>query len=391
MRIEMGNPPQEFQKFILERFCPSRHFAGAMNISIYRTLVGALSLIAGFGSAQAQVYTQTNESGMNRIAEFRYNADGTLRAPRFFATGGAGTGSGLGVQGAVAVTDDDQYLYAVNAASNDISTFLLGPNGPFLIDRTPSGGAGPVSLSTRGSLLYVVNTGGDSHINGFRIGDFGRLTAIPGAIQSLSAMDAAPGRIAINPEGDTVVVSEKNTNRLSYFPIGTNGGAYDARFVDSAGMTPFGFDFARRGKLLVTEAAGGTAGGSTVSSYVLADDGKPWLRSSRVPTFQTAACWLSVSPTGRLAYSANTPNNNISGFRVNTDGSIRLLDPSGVTATFEAGSSPSDMAFRKNGRMLYVLETGRGFVSTFAIDGEGGLTKVSESGGLPSATGLAVR
>src|SRR5881396_3228245 len=74
-----------------------------------------------------------------------------------FATGGLGGGSGLGSQDAVITSDDGQWLYAVDAGSNDIATFRIRHDGLGLVGRTPSGGTRPISLTTNGDLVYVLN------------------------------------------------------------------------------------------------------------------------------------------------------------------------------------------------------------------------------------------
>src|SRR5689334_5969778 len=48
------------------------------------------------------VYTLTNQVAGNAVAVFNRAADGTLTAAGTVATGGTGTGAGLGSQGAVA-------------------------------------------------------------------------------------------------------------------------------------------------------------------------------------------------------------------------------------------------------------------------------------------------
>src|SRR5437588_10723069 len=75
------------------------------------------------------VYTLTNQVAGNSVAVFTRAADGTLSAAGRVATGGTGTGAGLGSQGAVAVSDDGRWLLAVNAGSNDVSVFAVRPSG----------------------------------------------------------------------------------------------------------------------------------------------------------------------------------------------------------------------------------------------------------------------
>ena len=57
-------------------------------------------------------------------------ANGTLSAAGSFPTGGVGSGDGLGNQGALILSDNKRWLYAVNAGSNDISVFAVAHHGP---------------------------------------------------------------------------------------------------------------------------------------------------------------------------------------------------------------------------------------------------------------------
>src|SRR5881396_3895910 len=102
------------------------------------------------GTAGA-VYTLTNAASGNAVVAFSRSASGA------FATGGLGGGSGLGSQDAVITSDDGQWLYAVDAGSNDIATFRIRHDGLGLVGRTPSGGMRPISLTTNGNLVYVLN------------------------------------------------------------------------------------------------------------------------------------------------------------------------------------------------------------------------------------------
>src|SRR5437588_6311915 len=76
------------------------------------------------------VYTLTNQVAGNGVAVFTRAADGTLSAAGRVATGGTGTGAGLGSQGAVALSDDGRWLFAVNAGSHDVSVFSVRASVP---------------------------------------------------------------------------------------------------------------------------------------------------------------------------------------------------------------------------------------------------------------------
>jgi len=352
-----------------------------------RTLLAALSLVAA-SMASAQVYTQTNEPGQNRIAEIGWNPDGTLTKPHYYLTGGQGTGTGLGIQGAVALSEDHRWLFVVNAGSNDLSTFKLGAQGAQLVNRISTRGNKPVSVTSHGSLVYVVNAG-DGKIVGFRANENGQLSPIAGGSR-LTKVGAAPGQISFNPEGDTLYVSEKNTNRLDIFTVDASGAIAGREWISSPGATPFGFAFGRRGKLFVSEAQGGAAGASTLSSYITGDDGYATPISAAVPTFQTAACWVGVSWDGKFAYTGNAGSGTITGYRVFDGGQVSILTSTGVSGRMPNGANALDLA--TDASHLYALGSSKGLIASFAIAEDGRLVRSGVVTGLPTtATGIAVR
>src|SRR3989441_11514502 len=119
---------------------------------------------AADGSAPGAVYALTNQISGNAVAVFRRAADGTLVAAGSVATGGAGTGSGRGSQGALALSDDGRWLFAVNAGSNEVSAIRVGPARLSLTSRVGAGGTRPISATVHGSLLYVLNEIGRAHV-----------------------------------------------------------------------------------------------------------------------------------------------------------------------------------------------------------------------------------
>ena len=79
--------------------------------------------------APGAVYALTNQASGNAVAIFDRGADGSLSWSSNVATGGTGAGSGLGSQGALALSDDGRWLFAVNAGSNDVSAFQVTASG----------------------------------------------------------------------------------------------------------------------------------------------------------------------------------------------------------------------------------------------------------------------
>jgi 6-phosphogluconolactonase len=359
-----------------------------------RTLVLGLSLLAMLALASAAtasssdnspgaVYTLTNAAGGNAVVAFNRAADGTLTPQGTFPTGGIGTGSGLGSQGAVVLSDDGRQLFAVNAGSNSISLFAVHPDGLELRATAPSGGIRPISITVRGNLLYVVNAGGTGNISGLVVGRDG-LAPLAASTQPLGSGSAGPAQVSFSPDGTALVVTEKASSTIDVYPIGLDGRAGAPVVSPSAGGTPFGFDFDNRGHLLVSEAAG------SASSYAITPGGASVI-SGAVATHQGAPCWLIASKNGRYAYTANAAAGTISGFSVGHDGSLTLLDTSGATGILGPTSHPLDEAVSNNGQYLYNLTDGLHAISTFATGADGSLTLTGSVAVPTGAAGLAAR
>lgn len=335
--------------------------------------------------AYGGLYTQTNQAA-NEVLQYRRDADGSLTFVAAFSTGGAGTGAGLGNQGGVALSGDGQWLFTVNAESNEVVVFRRSVDGSLsLADRVDSQGEMPISVTQRGRSVYVLNTGGDGNIAGFRLSGDGTLA--PLGTQPLSQTGGvAAAQIQFAPNGRHLIVTEKNTGRIVVYPVvaGT-AGAPMAQASD--GATPFGFAF-RNGTLIVSNAAGGGAGLGSATSYDVGADGQLHVISSQVANGQSAPCWFVVTRNGRFAYTTNTASNNTSGYAVGPDGSLTLL---GNGATAANSGAPIDAAINPSGaEFLHVLNGATGEIQVFAIAGDGSLSFVSDTGGLPAGTnGLA--
>lgn len=333
------------------------------------------------------VYTSTNAVAGNAIVAFRRGSAGTLVSAGTFPTGGLGAGMGLGSQEAVIVSRNRQWLFTVNAGSDEVSVFRIESSGLTLTDKVSSGGDFPVSLAFSGGLLYVLNGGGAGNITGFRLDPAGTLTPLAGSTQPLSgAATTAPAQISFVQEGRVLVVTEKATNRIDTYLVGSDGLASGPNVQNSQGMTPFGFGITRAGELIVSEAFGGAPGAGTLSSYGQAG-GNLSLISGSVPDFQAAPCWVVITPNQRFAYTTNTASNSISSYRIAAGGSLELLQA--VAGETGAGSAPTDMAI--TARVLFALNQSSGEIDVFHIRGDGRLEYRSSVGGLPtSAVGLAL-
>ena len=368
----------------LERLGLNLLFVAALLVPLVATGSG---VAAAAGGNVGAVYALTNEAGGNRVAVFDRSADGTLSAAGTFATGGLGNGGGLGSEGALVLDQSNRWLFAVNAGSNEVSVFAVQPNGLALADRVASGGIMPVSLTVHGNLVYVLNAGGSGNITGFVIGQNGKLSPLAGSTRLLSngGVGAAPGpaQIQFSPNGDLLIVTEKATNLIDTYEI-EDGRAQGPNTHTSSGATPFGFDFDKRGTLVVSEAPG-----SALSSYQVSEDDFHVVSAS-VPDGQGAACWVVITQDGKYAYAANAHSGSISSYRLSDDGKLSLLNSlAGVTGN---NSSPIDMALSNNSQYLYQLASGTHAIDAFQVRSDGSLVSIGSVDGLAaSAAGLAAR
>jgi len=174
-------------------------------------------------ASEGAVYVLTNAPAGNAVLVYDRGGDGSLSAAGIYATGGAGSGAGLGSQGAITVSDDGRLLFAVNAGSNTVSSFRVRSDGLDIVDVAASGGATPTSVTARGGRVYVLNAGVPNRVSGFTVDVKGRLRPIPGSNLPLSAASTAAAQIGFDDEGDTLIVTERATNRIVTYEVGADG------------------------------------------------------------------------------------------------------------------------------------------------------------------------
>jgi len=227
-----------------------------MSIVTYRSsfLCRAIVLVTALGFAsigvaqtdsevdsKGAVYVLSNQPSGNSVIVFSRAANGALTYAATYSTGGKGAGAGadpLGSQGSL--TLDSGFLLAVNAGSNDVSLFAIDGSKLTLLDREPSGGQMPVSVTVKGPIAYVLNAGGTPNISGYFVDAFGKhLVPLPGSQRQLS-VGAQPAQVRFAPEGNELLVTEKGTQLIDTYAVGFTGYASTSTPHASNGVTPFG-------------------------------------------------------------------------------------------------------------------------------------------------------
>jgi 6-phosphogluconolactonase (cycloisomerase 2 family) len=285
-------------------------------------------------------------------------------------------------QGAVALASGNHVVFAVNAASNTLSSFLETTLGLVLINRQPTQGTFPISVTTHGNLAYVVNEQ-SGNITGFRFARNGVMTPIPGSTQSLATPgpSGAAAQISFDRTGRTLTVTERGTSLIDTFPV-TNGVAGPAVATHSAAPTPFGFAFDPLDRLVVSDALSQMAGAASTYNRTGGSGLAPIDTES---TSGGAPCWVAVTPNDRYVYITNTTTKTIARFGLSRDGHLTLL---GLTPTLNTPMGPilfpTDEAITANGRFLYVdvpsvFGGDISRIDAYRIGGDGSLTLLAST------------
>lgn len=335
-------------------------------------------------ASNGYVYTMSNDTGWNNILVYKQDAKGMLSYATMVKSGGKGLGRGLGSQGALLLDKGNMRMFAVNAGDNTISSFQVSTDGNLkLIHTVASGGTTPISLTVYKSLLYVVNGGGN--IAGFKISGDGQLASIPGSTQPLSRGDAGPAEILFQPDGSHLVVTEKNTNKICTFKVNSTGVAEAALINPSYSETPFGFVFAGDNQLIITNAYGGGATQSVITSLNIGINGVTSI-SSAVPTLQTSACWVTLTKDQEYAFATNAMSGTISSLHIGDKNKLELVD----AAVAKTGTSPTDIILSGNAAFVYNMNSVSHSISQFEVLPKGRLSSLGEVAGMPAgAAGLA--
>jgi 6-phosphogluconolactonase len=381
------------------------------------------------GQGTAAVYTATNDPAGNAVIPYTRHADGTLTQGTPVPTGGVGIASeppfGFPIvdsSGSINLARDGRLLFVVNAGPSGggtISAFRVTSSGLQRADNSPisSGGALPISLTSWGNLLYVVNEE-SSNITGFRFTSSGHLTQISTQPLSTSFPTTVAAQIGFSPDGRQLVVTERGlpapNGVIDTFAVHWDGTAGPAQKHVAPTPNPFGFAFAAEHNLLVSDAgfvatpSGSAANPSdsppnpadpsqffgSLSAYDLSHSGTLSF-NGEFPSGGRAACWVVVTGDGRYAFVTNTlggpagspagiltGNGGVSRYAVSPWGGLTLLGQTDVAPSNpgQPAGFPGDEALSADSRYLYVLAPfvvgGPSHIDAYRIGPGGSLTLI---------------
>jgi 6-phosphogluconolactonase (cycloisomerase 2 family) len=337
----------------------------------------------GHGAAPTHaVFVQTNNPAGNAVTVYDRADDGTLSPAGTYPTGGNGGAEAgavvdpLASQGSVAYDAANHVLIVTNAGSDTVSVFGVDGDALTLRQVVSSGGAFPTSIAIHDDLVYVLDTGNASDVQGYRLAG-GILHPIEGSTSPLGISGtnppqflASPGQVGFSPDGSHVIVTTKSTGKIDVFGVLANGRLSPVVANASAGAVPFAFSFDATGRLAVVEA-----GTNSVSTYTINADNTLSVVSGPVTDHQSAACWIAAA-NGHL-YVANAGSSTLSAYNVAADGTVTLLPTTASTA-----GGPIDLVASSDGRFVYSENGGAGTIDEFRVNADGSLMPIGRITGL---------
>ncbi len=359
---------------------------------------GAMGVLTtAFGAEQhakkpsdGAVFVMTNDATTNEVIAYERTSNGQLFVGDRFQTGGrgsGGTGDPLQSQGSLTLSKDNSLLFAANAGSGTVSVFRVRGASLQLLDQAPSGGSEPLSVAQNGNFVYVLNGAAAGSVVAFRW-EQGRLLQIPNSTRFLSQTSAGGSSVTASPDGTKLLVTERLTNSIDFFPIRADGTL--GSIVVNASKAPgvFAASFAPNGTVLVSETGpANVANGSTISSYSVPGSGTISAISQSVPTLGSANCWNAIAPNGKWVYVSNAASSSISGFTLGANGTLAPIGNT-VLGSNPPGSGNLDIAVSSDSGYLYTLNSAAGTIGVFAIQEDGSLVGLGQVDGLPAAAGF---
>jgi 6-phosphogluconolactonase (cycloisomerase 2 family) len=348
-------------------------------------------------TAQAVVYTMSNEVSGNQVIAFDVGPLGNLVTLGEFSTQGVGTGGSLGNQGALALDAADRWLFFPNAGDGTITSFRILENELEFVNRVPSGGFSPISITVFGTLVYVLNEGdpddpanNPDNISGFRFNVGGVLEAIPDSTRLLSQDLTDPAQIGFNKLGTVLLVTEKGTDTITTYVMEQDGTpALTPVTRASAVPVPFGFSFGDRDYVFITEA--NPTGRGAIASYRV-DRGTGEV-SDLVDLLEAGAatCWAVLSNNQTIGYATNTGSDSLTLFRINFNGTIEPFFQNNPDREILTGAGPLDLVLTQDNRSLFTLNSGDDEIRSFFVLPKGNIIRLWTVSVPDGSNGLAAR
>jgi len=260
----------------------------------------------------SNVCLYASNGGSSNVSAFTMSmTDGTLTSVigSPFASGGTGTGSGIGL-----AVGKDKLLFAGNTASNNISVFTINSDCSLTLGQTYSTAGSPDAMKVTPTARFLIQTNVGAPPDSWRI------TYSNGTLREMgpfTAQGIAQG-LDISCDGTTAYVGdEASYTQIEVYNIGASGG--------------------------LTEINNYTNTSGQDSDNVL------------------------LSPDGTLLYVGETGSNQVETLSVGTGGALTFDS----VASLNAGPAPSllGLAVQKNDKYIFAAEVAPGQIGVLSVSG----------------------
>lgn len=357
------------------------------------------------------VYVMTNDPEGNKIVGYERKKDGCLEKIGIYETGGNGrdiTETGfdpLESQDALILDKEKKLLFAVNAGSNSITSFIIQDDGSLIFsDTNSSNGEGPVALAFNGEALYVANREGGGSISGYTVSSTGKLKFIEDS--TIDGRGTYAGSIDFTADGRNLIIAEKGafaingffningTNAIVSMPLDENYKPLQEQekiihlpleYAVFAGEI-FNDIYIMSIPGAITPSIQNPEG--TLISYKVKDNGELELKTiveQGIP--DGATCWLEISKDGKIVYGSNTFAGTITTYDIKDNGEISVREILAGEVPFGGRYIPRSRPPIDIGGILEIVESGNFLyantsikprLDVFEINSDGSLTEKPE-------------
>lgn len=276
-----------------------------------------------------------------------------------------------------------KFLYAANSGENDISLYTIASSGVLTeVTPRPQTGTTPTLLlmNSAGSFLYVANSG-SNNISVFSI------DASSGALTSAANPPVGTGltplNMALSPAGFLYVTVSGLPGNIEVWNLNA-GVPKQVIQLAQAGTNPDGLVIHPNGKYLYTANA---APDNSISEFSINTDGTLTAVTTVGVGALSGPVALLIDNSGKYLYAANQGASNLTGYTIGTNGSLSLL----ANYSVATNSKPSFIASDPSGKYLFVGNQSSPAVQSFSLDtGNGTLTAVASYSLANATTSIAV-
>jgi 6-phosphogluconolactonase (cycloisomerase 2 family) len=272
--------------------------------------------------------------------------------------------------GAFSLVADAQGKFLHALLFDGISTFAINPNTGAL---TPVAGSNPVvgsnpwfiTIDPTGSVVIVADAS-DNTIRTYKVGATGALTV---AATANAGPAASPRSVCVSPDSKFVYSANNGSNDIAVFALETGTGQITKLGSNvMAGVGPRQAVLSPAGDFLYCC----NVTGNTVSMFSR-DKTTGALTALATPTVgvSTGSPYsIALDPAGKFAYVASDVSNDLTSFKIESNGSLTKLTPSAKGSDW-----PIHLVVDHSGSFAFTADYGIGADSTtpFAIDPNTGI------------------